>query len=354
MSVIADFSQKLRQQLYSSSVVVQGRDDLELQKDQETGNLWIVGRSCCVFRSLDLGNVPSSKRQQAVAAQIPLVSPFKQPGYWCCHQQGVARIWLWDEANRKEKAAELSIDTTEFAVVPESVFSEEAKDGLRIYQCHGGDGFLAHVWRDAGLIAETWWPQSPGEAEWRTFLRGSGVTYQPQPEAKSIELSNPAPWKSVRLNALGTRSIESSLVKGAATVFIALLGFQLTGSIRLLFEDWSLSNEIEVISEEHQQTIALRDTAFELRRKSNGLADLTTTSQVELLSAISRALPASGRELSEWQFRNGELEFIVNDEAPGLEDYVRRLEGVEKLSRVTVEPLEKRKQIRVVARVTDA
>jgi hypothetical protein len=352
MKIFERLGQWLRQRLSSSKVILQSGSELSELEVDRLGLLWIVARADCVFRVLDLTSVPSAKRTQALAAQIPLFSPYKETGYWHCMQNGVALVWLWDEHHRLQIASQQKIAAAEECLVlPESCLTELREAGSAVY-C-GVEGYFGQIWAAQRLVAETWWPQEPDLLGWKQFQRGAGMPATEKPKVSNIDLALPVPWPFIRLKRLDGRSAEYFLVRGLAIAFIFLFVFQLTASLRLLTEQWQLENQITEMQSQHQQSIARRDMAFELREKANYLQTLHSGRQLKLLENISERVPGGLQDrLVIWQYQEGLLEFVVQDDNPDLEAYVRNLEKIDLLSGVNVEPLTKTNQIKINAVVS--
>lgn len=347
--ILEDWSQKLRQRLSSEAIVLQSKDDVEVLTAKDGGDVWVVARSACVFHTLDVSAVPDNRLEKAVSTQIPLLSPYKQPGYWFLRQGANVAIWIWDEAARKALADQQAIDTLEFAVVPESCFANNGDNGIHVYQ--GVEGVFVQQWQDGKLLEDRWWPKLPDEREWRMFLRGVGRPFEVVAAACPLEYSRPGRWAGVQLGALTDRFVETFLVKGIATVFIFLFAFQLTGSVRLLSESWALEEQISVVRESHQAAILNREKAFETRLAADRLSALHTTSPVHLIERVAGALPDSASELITWRFESGQLEFVLKDPSPDLEAYVRSLEATGSLTRISVEPIPRAGQLKITSQV---
>lgn len=151
MSLIAGWSQELRRRLSSNSTLLQTRQGLQELAVEGRGSLWVIARSCCVFRSFDVPNVPQSRINQVVAAQIPLLSPFKNPGHWFCIQNDQAKIWIWDEEVRAQLAERENVQLDDFNAVPETCLTLKQTDGSRL--CEGSDGIFGLLWRRGELIS---------------------------------------------------------------------------------------------------------------------------------------------------------------------------------------------------------
>ena len=65
---------------------------------------------------------------------------------------------------------------------------------------------------------------------------------------------------------------------------------------------------------------------------------------------IAKLLPP-GSNITEWHFQSGQLEIVLQDPTQDLESYVRALESADAFSRVTLEPLPRRQQLRITLQV---
>jgi hypothetical protein len=344
-----DWSQKLRQRLSSNSNVLQSGRQADIRAADD-GGLWIVGRADCVFRTLDLGAVPPNRARQVVETQIAILSPYEDPGFWMVLQAKHARIWIWDEAKRRELAADLALDAADFIVLPESCFARHQESQVHLYR--GVDGVFAQHWRDGDIAGDHWWSVMPTDVEWRMFLRGSGLPVQSLDVPEALQHDRPASWAKVQLGSFSDRFIETFLVKSMAAVFMFFLVFQLTGSARLLVETWALNDRVKTVRETHQSAIAIRDLAFDTKTNADRLGRLKVTSPLRLFSEVANSLPDSSGTLVVWQLEGQTLEFVVNDTSPDLEAYVRALEATGTFSKVSVEPLPRSGQIRITSQVT--
>jgi len=173
MTSIENWIRRFRHRLSSNSICFfQSREGVESLKLGHLSNLWIVGRANCLFRTMDLTNVPRSKIEQAVSLQVPAVSPFSETGYWYFEDFGRVSIWLWDEALRRS----LSTRDTErdVEVLPESCFTLEENEGSYVYRCK--EGYMFQCWRDGELISDSWWEESLNKGQLEVLKRGLGGT----------------------------------------------------------------------------------------------------------------------------------------------------------------------------------
>lgn len=343
-----DWLQQLRQRLSSTKAVIQSAEGTRIMDLQDQGNLWVVGRDYCVFRRLDVAMVPAAKIEQALKNQVAVEAPYREPGFWYSVNGGIASTWIWDEAVRRELAAECGIDTEDFLVVPESCFTG-ADSGVAVYKAQG-QGFYAQLQGDKGVEAETWWPDLPTTQAWRSFTRGAGAGGVALPDAVEIDLASATPWASVRVNAVATRSLERLAWQASLLLFVFLFSFQATGTIRLVVEAQRSASEVAALEDRYKSSLAIREEAFRLRSEARQLMSLRREEQLDLLNEVSESLPDSSFALRSWEFQNGQLEIVVADEAPDLEAYVRSIESIDALSGVSVEP-DQSGQIKVTARL---
>lgn len=350
MSDSVAWLRQLRQQLSSDSLLVQSREGVRLYNVEGRGRLWVVGRDCCTFRTVEIGNVPASKIDAVVRSQVTAISPFKIPGSWHYVQGGRATVWMWDEQERLAKAAALDFDVSDYVVLPESCFAEQSV-GVQLVESLAG-GVFAQYRKGEELLAESWWPGPPSTLEWRSFLRGSGQPFAVPPQPTSLAVDQLSAWPGIRTQGLASRSIESLLMFATVAVFVFLLSFQLMGSARLWLAVNASQQQTETVTESNQSVIGLRDEALMLRDTVRVLNQLKKTGQLQLMERIADNLPASAGRLIVWRLQGASLEFIVEDQAPDLEAYVSRLQDVPTLSQIGVEPLTRTGEVKILATVT--
>ena len=336
--------QWLRQQLSSGRTVLQAGGGLQTVAEGGLENLWIIARSECVFRSIDISAVPVAKRDGAIATQVSLASPFEQPAYWYEVQSGIAKVWIWNEAARLKMAP----DADQFTVCPESCMTRYGGSEVRLYR--SVNGCIAQSWSEDELTGDSWWPEPPGDREWRSFLRGIGAPYTELPDGSEIDLQRTEPWPSLQLNRLAKKSLEAVAVRTVAIGFLFLFVFQLTGTLRLGYASWVQQSEIVEMVTAHESALALREEAFALRNRGDSLAELGQTQTTPMLNAVAANVPATNAGLLIWNFENNQLEIVLKDSSPNLEQYIRQLEAVEGLSGVYAEPLSG--QVRINAQVS--
>lgn len=348
MTALRVWSQKFRQQFSSGSVYLQSREGVRDLEVDSIGDLWVVGRALCVFRTVPLRNVPKAKMESVVSAQVPLLSPFRNPGFWYCIHDDVAKIWIWDESVR---SSQLNDRTREHSVLPEPCVAPKGTEETCLYKSE--DGYFAQVWDNGALAADTWWPDMPTEDEWIRFARGVGVDAGKLPDLSSMVYAPLSLWDELGRVGFSTQSLERRWVRAAALVCFLIFSFQATGTMRLLQQYMHLEEEILAVSQLHKESIEIRERAFDSRVQMKQLEALWPDSQLSLLSDVASSLPEGNLGLTKWQLQRSELEFIVGDPTPDLEAYVRGIESVPLLSGVRVEPLTRGGQIKINATVVE-
>ena len=344
--------QQLRRQFFSSRVVVQTRAGLTESEDSADGQRWVMGRDCCLFRTVDVAGVPAGKMDAVVRAQAELVSPFAEPGiFWLPADgrkpsQDRVNVWIWDEAKRIRTARERQLNATDFQVIPESCFTQES-EGISFTASQGGGVIGVYRLGDC-VLADTWWPEVPGRAQWLTFLRGISVDstlFEKMPEVAPAPSRWQKPWSGIRIESLQVKAVEQLAWQGTLLIFFFLFSFQATGSIRLLFSQQELSSQVAEAETRHESTISVRNEALAARDRARQLSQLAQLNQLSLLGQVAEQV--EGRELRVWRFADSQLEVVVRDPAPDLEDYVRRLESLPWVKDVNLEPLDVSGELRV-------
>ena len=313
-------------------------------------SVWVVGRDCCVFRSVDLQHVPVSRRDAALKLQLPVLSPFAYFGYRVEWQSGIAQIWLWNEKKRAELAEE---QTSAGEVVVESAFTP-AEEGLTLYQCQRG--FMVQQWRDGQLLMDSWWETLPGHAAWRQFLRATETAdysfngHAPdQDTARALPVTGHTPRTAGGYDALRTR--ETEIIVAVCLVLSCILSFELVTMGRNTLESYFLGAEVEELTARHQEVIAVRDQVYRLHGENLAIAGLSGISQIETLAKVAKSLPPDAGPVFSWEYKEGELKILLKDENPDLRQYVSRLEAVSGFSDIAVQPLDRQKRVEITLRV---
>ena len=343
---------KIQRQLFSGKQYLQTENEVSITETPGRSGKWVICRSLCHFTRLDLSSVPSGKRGAALENRITLLSPYKKPGYWVMWEAGIAALWIWDEGVRTEHLQALSAkgeDCSTLEALPESAFSAQQEKGNFIYE--GLSGFIGQYWSDQALVHESYWPQYPTRVEWHQFLRGSGQRTSEPPEAAAIAFEG-IPWRIGQITAKDVRAVEIKTAFTVITLFLILLSYQVTGTLRLAISNLMLKSSIAEAEASIAPTVALRDRVFEIHNSNVLLSELASDMQTRDMLLVAKLLPP-GSNITEWHFQSGQLEIIVQDPTQDLESYVRALESAAQFSHVTLEPLPRRQQLRITMQVVN-
>ena len=359
-SLPKEWWQSIRRRLYSGNCYLQTDSGVTVVQTPGQRSVWVVGRDCCVFRSVDLQHVPVSRRDAALKLQLPVLSPFADFGYRVEWQSGIALIWLWNEKKRAELVAE---QTSTGEVVVESAFTR-AKEGLTLYQCQRG--FMVQQWRDGQLLVDSWWQSLPGHAAWQQFLRATepadysehsdatralsinGQTPD-QDTARALPVTGHTPRTAGGYDALRAR--ETGIIVAMCLVLSCILSFEVVTMGRNALDRYFLGAEVEELTARHQEVIAVRDQVYRLHGENLAIAGLSGISQIETLAKVAKSLPPGAGPVFSWEFKDGELKIMLRDESPDLRQYVSRLEAVSGFSDIAVQPLDRQKRVEITLRV---
>ncbi len=368
-SLPKEWWQSIRRRLYAGSCYLQTDSGVTVVQTPGQQSVWVVGRDCCVFRSVDLQHVPVSRRDAALKLQLPVLSPFADFGYRVEWQSGVARIWLWNEKKRAELAAR---QTSTGEVVVESAFTR-AEEGLTLYQCQRG--YMVQQWRDGQLLMDSWWESLPGHAAWQHFLRATEpadysensdaagaisingqtlnetITGQTpdQDTARALPVIGHTPRTAGGYDALRAR--ETGIIIATCLVLCCILSFEVVTMGRNALDRYFLAAEVKELNARHQEVIAVRDQVYRLHGENLAIAGLSGIGQIETLAKVAKSLPPGAGPVFSWEFRDGELKILLRDESPDLRQYVSRLEAVSGFSDIAVQPLDRQRRVEITLRV---
>ncbi len=375
-SLPQEWWQSIRRRLYAGSCYLQTDSGVTVVQTPGQQSVWVVGRDCCVSRSVDLQHVPVSRRDAALKLQLPVLSPFADFGYRVEWQSGVARIWLWNEKKRAELAAQQTStrasqqtstraaqQTSTREIVVESAFTQ-AEEGLTLYQCQRG--FMVQQWRDGQLLMDSWWESLPGHAAWQHFLRAtepadysensnaaSAISINghtpDQDSARALQVIGHTPRTAGGYDALRAR--ETGIIVAICLVLSCILSFEVVTMGRNALDRYFLAAEVKELTARHQEVIAVRDQVYRLHGENLAIAGLSGISQLETLAKVAESLPPGAGPVFSWEFRDGELKILLRDESPDLRQYVSRLEAVSGFSDIAVQPLDRQRRVEITLRV---
>lgn len=305
-----------------------------------------------MFRVEDFEHVPKAKRELAVKHQVPVWSPFTRTGYHCVWHGSNAMVWFWDEALVIEQQAEAEDHGTPvtYRSLPETVFLPRAQEGVVIQQC--GEGYDVQLWRD-GLLAESAWYATEPPAPGVSALLGrsaSGATEavrqhaSPSAEPWGVQLA-PGEWLLAN---------EARLVLGCLLLLSALAVGQEVRYWRIVMLTQSVTADFQALQAEVGPLLTARNQTQELRERNRAMAAIVgSPSQALLMSLLDDALPNETAEFRQWNYQQGELRVVVEDENMNPMAYVRSLEAQPLFTNVRAEQARGRNRIELTMTVED-
>ena len=310
---------------------------------------WVVSRGLCAFRTVDLSSVPENKRQTALTNQISILSPFDCPGFYVQWVDGVAQLWLWDESVRKdlERDSEVNLDT--LIVLPEPALIEnEQTSGFVAFQ--GADCHFIQFWLDGCLAAEAAWQGLPSDFEIERFARGLG---RPNPSAltfRDVEFHDHGEADISRL----VQRFERGIYFVAAVIVLFVVGLQLGGIAGVTYQTATLNSEVEQLKVEKQPVLDLRKRVNELDFSNRRLASLRSQSQIAMGAAMANALAEDQGNLTEWDYKSGQLEVVIVNPSLDHQQYAEKLEPLDEFSSVSLQFESRNDRLKINLEVPDA
>ncbi len=272
----------------------------------------LLSRDLCLHFSLDFDRIPAGKRPQALQQQLPLLSPFAEPGHYVAWQGGRAQLWLWDQAALAARLPEAA----RCSVLPDSALSLTAPldEGERwVAGLHGSEW---QRWRGALLQDSRWQPAAPlGEP--------------PQ----SLDLTQRSPLQAVDHLLLQQLGLGAS-----AALLLAALLLQGGAWLDLYRQHASLQEEFSSLEDGNQLQAQARRRAQQARQLWQARQALLGNRQSELIARLGQDLPDTAGRWQRYDYQPGRLQLFLHDPSPDPRDYVRRLDATGLLGDLQVQP----------------
>lgn len=293
----------------------------------------MLSRALCLFQRLDLGNVPTRGREDALRLKLRQWSPFPDTAEYVVWRGRQALVWIWDAAWQQARAE--ASGSRPVRVLPETLLYPPAADGVRLVRCL--EGLEGQYWRDALLWDSHWWPEAPSTAAWWRFQRGCGALLSPPPAPEEMRWMA-TPWGRsrgrYRWDARGQRSGIIALLVMLACV----VGWQAGASWKWRQANAALRERIAALEGQAEPVLKLREQALAYREVVDRLLRLRAyPGQLELMAMVADNLPGQERRLREWQYNLDSLEFVVADPAVEPRQYVEALQAVPQFTEVAAE-----------------
>jgi len=298
--------QQFKNFLSSSSRVFQGSEGAVAPDSRGLWEEWVVGRSLCTFRSVDLGNVEKGARDDVLEMMVAQWVPYPRPEYHAEVLGGRSLVWVWDGDKRRAESSRLNAlpdrIIPETLVRPQQADFEELDDGTAVDLVTCLDGCEGRAWREGQLVASRWWPEVPSLQDWNRFL----LTVDRAPHAavdapQEQEVPTSSHWQPSDL----LRSLAGSEARQLAVlvaVFALVSAYQLGLIIYGAAASSGLESKIETLNQSVTPILEAREAAYEYQEAANSLARLHNAPlQMEFIVSIQDLLKAAedqGHELS--------------------------------------------------------
>ena len=319
----------------------------------------VIGRDLCRFISIDLTHVPAAQRRQALAHQVETASPWGHADYYPVWRDGVAQVWLWDQAEVERLLTDAGLSALvllrlKSAIrLPETVFLPASEhDGVVVQPC--GIGWEMLRWRRRIVQASRWYSERPQSSAIGWFLRSQGLDANSHVEQLDAMQYLLAPWPDARPSPLQWLQLHRQAVLYLlGMVLILFISLQLSAGARWW---WKENNA-------YAQTAALQASADDLlrargeaRRESVRYAQLLDIYDVPGVLAsqwlVTSRMP-SGLEYKVivWERVDRSVEMVISAEVSDTLSVVRALTGPG-IADVSVEPWRKAGHYSVKLRLT--
>ncbi len=298
---------------------------------------WVIERSQCLYRCLDLSHVPASGRAQALALKLAGLSPFRLPGHYAVWRDGWVQLWLWDEQQR-QRLAEAQQAASGCLCLPETLLqappAATPEPSVRLVRVQ--DGVDLQVWRAGVLRASVFQDGLPLSAMAWQAVRGVPGVRLPERLEEEVPACLERPWASGA--SLVGRDWERWLPYGLAATLLAGSAFNLTQGAQWWWAERGLAGQQVALALQVEPVLAARTRAMQAESEIQALLRLQDApSQVELLRTVAGLLPEDSRLLS-WRFRENALELLIQTSRADPRFFVQRLQEGGRFQDVRVEP----------------
>jgi len=315
---------------------------------------WIVSRSECHFFSVSLAGIPAAERESMLKLKIARLSPFSQPGFNVIWQDEHALIWCWDEARRLQLSASIKRRLfSSHATVESRLYSPPTQQtGTRLIRLL--EGFEGQYWQQGRLVTSHWWSAPPDRSQWSRFLRGAGLPQDHMPPEVETPVRLKRPWGRERMREQkGNAGLERITWQLLAVVSLLAFGWQAGQFYQYRQANAELEQSLDKQSTRIEHILQARNQAIRDLQHINLLKQaLSEPTQLELLDAVIRKLPRpKHHQIVKWDYRPGQLAFVIEGENLDPSSVVRSLESLPWGRGVTAEPNPNQAQMKIIIRL---
>lgn len=295
--------------------------------------LWVVPRSLCHYRRLDLSSLPPRQREGAARVAARRHDPVPDAEHYIAWSGGHAHLWIWPQTGDFQLPADQ-------AWLPETVLrAPPDEDGARLLKQE--EGYEGQLWRGGELLATRWWPGLPDMDQWRMFLRAGGLAPDAGggvPEPQALPWSS-SPWGETRRGLPASAVVLERLGWTAVGCILALgLGWQLAA-----LATWSVSlarvdARTEALRAQATPLLEARERADMALERLQGYQELKQgLSDYALMAEVLAPLPDDAR-LSTWLREGERLQSAAQSANVDPRHYVSAYDGHPRLNDVVATP----------------
>jgi hypothetical protein len=268
-----------------------------------------VPRRHCAFLTLDIRNVPASRRDSFAALAVRRAMPFERPDWHGVVRGDQMMVWAWPSALFDAAAAgDGLLVSAGDRFLPEALLRGEVRnDAVELLACD--EGVDARVWANGVLVASRWFPALPSAADWQEFLRGAGqdpgtpmptlgtASWREKPwTTAGMALDMSATWAEAKRPAL-------ALAGGLAALAIA---WPLGAGARQAIDAMLLERRIDALSEQLSDVLGQRDAAVLAADEITSLLALRSPRPaLALMAALDAQLGSAGYLVREIDLQQG-------------------------------------------------
>ncbi len=326
--------QKLRNYLLSSCRYSQTKAGVLSPDDSALWVEWVVARSLCVFRSVDISSVSAAELDAFLRMQVREWAPFDDPEYHFQTFGNRALVWAWDGELRRSRCRECGV--TPDAILPESVMrspgTEPGDAKVQLVACI--EGFEGRGFRESRQVQSRWWAEHPSLKSWNQFrmlFDLPPVESVPEPAESSLASFAAAPLKSMLLPFLRA---ESTLFVLFFALFLVAASYQLAGIAYASVAVGAAEADIAELNQAVTPVLSARDEALAALDDIESMTSLRAGPLQlqylsDLLDHLARAR-AEGREvhLMAWEFQSEGIAISVTAEELSAAELLTLFEGV--------------------------
>ena len=214
----------------------------------------------------------------------------------------------------------------------------------------GADSHFIQFWLDGCLAAEAAWQGQPSEFEIERFARGLGRSNPSALSFWDVEFQEHGELDISRL----VRRFERGIYFTFGVIVFFVVGLQVGGIAGGTYQAVTLNSEIEQLKEEKQPVLGLRKRVKELDFTNRRLTSLRSQSQIAMGTAMANALAEDQGNLTEWDYKSGQLEVVIVNPSLDHQQYAERLEPLPEFSSVSLQFETRSNRLKINLEVPDA